>query len=142
MQSFDYALKQPLKYATAGDTTEAVSITCTAPTSKHLSLCAVLRQEFTRAVQAFANQSQAATGEADESVEISGKEIMMMLYASTDCDIDKVIASAKELLTSGLAMVDGCEKLTKPLFDKLSIEDAEALIGDYLGNFILSSLLK
>lgn len=137
-----YTLEQPLPYAKAGVMIEGSFIALMAPTSKNMSECAFLKQAFFRALPKTTAAEQAANaGEADES-DITGAGIITIITMSKDVDLAGVLITAKELFTSGVAMVDGEVKLTKPLLDAMSQDDLEAMTGEYMANFILASALR
>jgi hypothetical protein len=147
MESHIYTLKHPIKYANKGDHVEASFIELKAPTTKNLKECGFLKQAF---FQTINSSSKGATiTEADIEVakeqkdeNFSGAEIMMLLSGSSEIKFSAVLATAKELFTSGVAQIDGEEKLTKPISDIMSLEDFEDMTGEYLANFILASSLK
>ena len=39
-------------------------------------------------------------------------------------------------------MIDGEVKVTKPILDEMSNDDLEGMLGEYLANFILRSVLS
>jgi hypothetical protein len=141
-ESISYALKKPISYTSKGQPVEAVSVDLFEPSAKHIQLCGILKQEFHKAAAYFQDKATDSTEQGSDDVDIGAEEVMGMMYGAATCDMNKVFVTAKELLTSGLALVDGEEKLTKVLYDKLDIEDAEGLIGSFLANFTLASLLR
>lgn len=139
----EYELKSgELEYGRGGDLTSSGFITLTAPTSKNLVECAQLKQAFFRALNSQRGESEAEKKEDDPDVEINGELVMNMIAMSSDTELAEVLLTAKKLLTSGVAKVGGEEKLTVPLIDQLSLEDLEGLVGTYLVNFILASVLE
>ena len=67
---------------------------------------------------------------------------MSLITMSTGVELGSVLLTARELFTSGLAMVEGEVKLTKPIMDEMSQDDLEAMTGEYLANFTLASALQ
>lgn len=143
-EPFNYLLVVPIEYAHKGNKETGTFITCSPPTAKIMTECARLKQAFFRALPKDADVTEEIKQQAKEMRDetVSGPEIMAMLSVSNDVDLDKVFVSAKILLTSGVCMVEGQEKLTGPLWDSLSYEDMEALTGDYIANFIVASSLS
>lgn len=134
---FIYRLQRKLPYAKGGQMIEGEFIACTAPSSRNMAECAFLKQAFFRALP------KGEGGEASASeAEITGEGIMMLITISPDVELAQVLITARELLSSGVAMVDGEQKLTKPLIDAMGPDDLEGLAGDYLANFILASALR
>lgn len=136
---FDFELTTNFEYAHKGDMRTAQLIRFAAPTSKNMTECAFLKQAFFRALP---TDDRGADQQAEKKTEISGDEVIMMLAMSEKVDLAKVLISAKMLFTSGVAMVDGEEKLTSPLADKMSQDDLENAAGKYMANFILASALR
>jgi len=71
---------------------------------------------------------------------MKAEDVISMLYMS-DVDMNGVLLSAIELFNSGVALVDGEQRFTKPIIDTLSPDDLELMTGTYLVNFILASAL-
>ena len=139
MAEHDIPLEESFEYSHKGSTEAATFIKITAPSAKQLTHCAELKQAFYRATK-DAPKDEAETGADKEKIE--GSDIMALMYGSDHVEMPKVFLHAKELLTSGVCLVDGEAKLTKPLFDEMSNDDMEVLVGEYLVNFILRSVLK
>jgi len=133
-------LTQPIEYAKGGELEAGTFVTLAAPTSRNMTECATLKQAFFRALPKTGEVEAEDSGQGDAV--INGEAIMTLITMSKDVELGSVLLTAKELLTSGVALVEGEEKLTKPLFDKLSQDDMELLVGEYLANFILASALQ
>ena len=137
-------LIKPFKYTpkNAGEETEAQFITLKEPSVKHLAACSTLKQAFMRVIteEAAAGGGDAAAGK-DPDVDEGAMEdnIMNALYASGE-DIAKLFLTAKELFRE-VALVDGEKKITVPMLDAMCIEDIEKMVGKYMANFILASVL-
>lgn len=138
---FNYELESPFNYAIKGDLQEANFITLLAPSSKHISYCADLKQAFFRALPTDSG-GEKSEGDAKGIDDLDGEAIMMLISMSKDVDLKSVLISARELFSSGLALVDGETKLTKPLIDEMSQDDLENMLGEYYLNFILASWLR
>ena len=54
----------------------------------------------------------------------------------------KILLSAVELFKSGVAYIEGEAKVTRPVLDEMSNDDLEGMLGEYLANFILRSVLN
>ena len=134
-----YQLTQNLPYAQAGEMIEGKSITLTAPTSKNMTECAFLKQAFFRALPKVTAETSPGTADAGE---VTGDGVMALITMSPDVSLSSVLLTARELFASGLALVDGEQRLNKPLLDALSPDDLEAMTGEYMANFILASALQ
>ncbi len=134
-------LKQPFSYAAKGDTEEASFIYLFPPTVKQIDKMAPLKQAFVTAINDLSSDLDSTQEvEAEASGEITGPQIMAMMYRSS-CNMASVFLHAQELFKSGAALVDGEVKLTIPLMEKMSVDDFEKAVGEYLANFTAPSLM-
>lgn len=136
----DFPLTTGVPYAKNGEEVEGVFIKLHAPSAKQLKECTTLKQAFFQAISAFQDREAPKT-ETKDDANIDGEAIISALYMS-DVDMVKVLLNAKELFVSGVALIDGEIKLTRPILDAMSQDDLEAMTGEYMANFILSSVLK
>ena len=135
-------LTTPLKYSANGGFEEANELILKAPSNKHRRQANELKQGFFRALKGSADASGNVETTANASDhETTGDEIVTALMMS-DIDYCKYIETFRELLINGICYVTETEKLTSPLFDKLSLDDTDTLLGEYLANFLLFSQLK
>jgi len=145
MNELHYDLLNDFEYAFKGDMRNASFVTLAAPTVSNMAYVARLKQEFMRAIAGQqANQpSQAAEATpSDDEDMMTGSAIMAML-AMSDIDYASYLGTAKGVFMSpGLAMIDGEEPVKKGTMAKMSIDDLEAMTGEYLKAFILTSVLK
>jgi hypothetical protein len=143
MSEHQYELKHPFEYA--GKTGEMISvgfITITAPTFKQLDKVAPIKQAFTAAIKEVTDDLTPDTAEKADTAggdKIDGAQAMALLYRWSG-DITKVLLYAAQLFKDA-ALVDGEEKLTTPLLNKMHLSDFEGLLGMYLANFIVPSLM-
>lgn len=143
---YDYELQVPFEYHYKGDLQEAQFITLLPPTSKNIADCADLKQAFMRAMHGY-QDSGAAQAAKDSAVDVEsddfgGEGIMMLISMSKDVELKQVLLHGRELFSSGVALVDGETKVTKPILDNIDQDDLEAMIGEYYINFILASWWK
>ena len=138
---FDFPLTSKLEYGHDGNTEVATLIKLTSPTSKNMTHCAILKQAFFRSVADLKNDNT-DLNEATDSEDIDGASLIQIMYMSKGVEMASVLVTARELFTSGVATVDGTVKLTKPLIDSMSQDDLEGMLGEYLANFTLSSVLS
>lgn len=135
-----YELDQPFDYASKGEQCTASFITLQAPTSRNMKECAELKQAFFRALPKTQTQGSQEETAGDDDIDADG--IMLLIAMSQDVELAVVLMVARDLFSSGVALVEGEEKLTKPLLDKMGQDDLEAMTGRYLANFILASALQ
>lgn len=139
---FIYELKTKFEYSFKGEMREASFISLRAPTMKEHNLASKLKQSIYNLIknetQENDTQEKKTEKSTDDDAEITAELILMMMFASNNIDINVVFEQAKELFGSGLALIDGEQKLNNPLVQKMSIDDFQNLIGEYIVNFILA----
>ena len=144
MEEFQFDLDTPFNYAYKGDEQAAEFITLKAPTSRNRSTQAKLKQAFFRALPKDESSRDEIKEESsqDSSDELTGAQIMTLIAMSKDVELGEVIIIATEIFTSGVALVEGEEKLTRTLLDLMGYDDLERMTGEYMANFIVASLFK
>ena len=144
IKEFDFPLNTKIEYSLEGNTEEATLIKLTSPTSKNMSHCAILKQAFFRAINDLSGDGVDLDDLDDSSSgdEMDSSSIIQIMYMSKSVEMNKILITARELFSSGIARVDGVVNLTKPLIDLMSQDDMEGMLGEYLANFTLSSVLS
>lgn len=141
-----YQLKTPLNYHSRGEEVEASFITLFAPSYKHMDKTVPLKQAFYRAAAAIeggtVEQESTDTDTPDNDAGLTPDMAVAMLYQSNE-DMVKIFLYAAELFKApGIAKIEGSEKMTGAIIEKLSQDDLENMLGTYLVNFILASVLN
>lgn len=140
-------LESPITYQdTQKGDCEATFISMKAPSVSHLAYIAPIRQAFSTALVHVQQQNlkvdENEKDDEDEDQEMSPASVMMMIESSP-VKMEKVIDDFKKLiLKTKLFQLDGEQKFTEGLLEKLSVDDFYNLMGTYLVNFIIASLLK
>lgn len=140
-------LREPFKYAAkdGGDAVDASFVTLCAPNYRQLQHSTPIKQAFSAAIKEIAvtdedrERAKAEQGKGDDG--ITGAQALHLLY-SWSGDAQKILLHAAELFKSGVALVDGEVRVTAPILDKMSGEDFENIVGEYLANFIVPSLMN
>ena len=131
-------LESPIMVAGNGDESEINIISLDPPTGKIAHLCAEIKSAF------FSSITNLPTDGAEEAKkdksEINGKDMISMMYMS-GTDMKKVIITAKEIIKA-VGLLGGEKVVTQPLVDKMSPDDIENCLGEYMANFILKSALR
>jgi len=143
MTEFEYTLKQSFDYAHKGEQYTASTLLCKCPTSKQIDKCARLKQAFYRAAAESAESaSDKQQGDrAARDSDITAQDVLDAICQSS-VDFGEVLSVGISLISSGIVLIDGQEKLTRGLVDKMSLDDLESLIGEYYVNFIVASALQ
>jgi hypothetical protein len=137
-----YTLKTSFGYSSKGDTIDATFLSLSAPNFLQIDKVAPIKQAFVSAISSMKSSLPSELQEVESEGEdeaISAKQCMQVLYASA-VDISKVLQDAQKLLVSGVVLVDGEIRLTRALLEKLTMEDFEGVLGEYIANFIMPSL--
>ncbi len=143
--SFEFELSEPLKYHHSGNEETGNLLVLKAPSLKQNGRRIKLQQTFFQAVQSMRSKNPHLAEQEDEDQqdkEITGPEVLAMLLAS-DADMVSFHEEFEKLMCSGtICMIEDQEKMTKVIWEKLHYDDVDALLGEYMANFIVASVLK
>ncbi len=143
-EEITFKLTKGVKYGNKGNEVEGTFIKLLPPTAKQLKQCVPLKQAFCRAVAYVEDKvsDEKLDNIKDDGVKkkVDGNSIMSAIYMS-DVDMYEVFLHAKELFNSNIALMEGEVKMTKPMLEDMSNDDFENMIGEYMANFIVASLL-
>lgn len=139
---FDFPLSKSIKYAHAGEQLDAKFIQFISPSKKQMEHNIALKEAFFKAIKANQDQTNTKDVEDRDPESITGEEVIALLYMTPGVNMFKVLLSAIELFKSGVAKIDGSEKLTQPIIEMISQEDLEGMTGEYIVNFTIASFLK
>lgn len=138
-KSIAFTLDSPFEYAFKGEQRKAEFITLYPPTMKQHSQAAALKQSIirivTESVREIGDQDDTSIDEDDE---ITSKMVIATIYGSKCVDAGVVWGQVKALLKESLAFIDGEQKLTTPLMEKMNPDDFENMAGTYIANFTLA----
>jgi len=139
--SKEIELKHSFKYHYNNDEVEAKFITIAPFTMKQMHHVAPVKEIVMKALSKLAQsvdtsevEVKAAQKDA-EDIDSSGL-IMVIAMNCGEGDLGRLYLYMKKLLTSGVAYIDGSEKLTGTYIDDLNPSDFENICGEYIGNFI------
>lgn len=146
---FNFRLEQPIKYHKSGEVVETFELVLRAPSKKTRKPAIKLKKGFFSALNyhqqnsdVTEEQKAAAKKSLKEDDNMSGQEVMMMLYMS-DVDMEKIDDAFTSLLLSpGICKIDDEIDLTDAILDTMSDEDLDRLLGDYLANFFIGSIMQ
>jgi len=121
-----------------GDEEAIDFITLDPPTGKIAGLCANIKSAFFSSISKLPTDG-AEEGKKDKS-EITGKDMMQMMYMS-GIDMEKVTITAKEIIKA-VGLLGGEKVVNQTIVDRMSPDDIESCLGEYMANFILKSALQ
>lgn len=155
--SFTHELKIPIDIASAGKMVRAVSLEVKAPTNQVMSDVNIIDFEFSKARKNAMKDSSASikelTPEQIETFQRVSKEQVkteepnpldvvkeMVMFGA---DMDRCMFALQNILTAGnkekpMCIID-VEKMTKPVFQELSIVDTKTILGLYVISFLDTS---
>lgn len=135
----EFVLDRPIDFAASGELAKGKLLILKAPSARNQKERIRLQQGFFQAISSLKNDGEAKKDAG--AGEIKGSEILALMLSSS-VDMVAYHDDFKRLITSGVCLVEGTEPLTVPLYDKLSLDDLDRMLGDYLAGFILSSVLR
>lgn len=140
---FQFPVTSPFQIAAKGNVEDATFITFHAPTAKVIGECSSLKQAFFRAFTESGERNTSSETQADPDVEIFGHDVIDLLASSSNVDMPDVMDIAKKLfMAPGIALVNGEIKFGTAVVDRMSAEDFQNAVGEYLVFFVLASSLK
>lgn len=152
-KEFEFILKESdLKYQPqgAGEFIKAKKLLLKAPTMRQERTADILSQCLMQAfksnldianVSRETNQKQSETKDTQYGNEISSKDIKTMLFMSSK-NISEVKEALRELLFDGTCLIDGVLPMRADHYQHMAYVEANELMGEYIANFLLSSLLS
>ena len=96
-----------------------------------------LKQMFFRALP---KDGEPDGKQPDENPDIKGRDILFLI-AQSEADYTDFIEVGRSLVCDKVGKVDDVEFFTTVMADKLDINVLEAMIGDYVANFIVKSAM-
>jgi len=144
----EYCLESPIKYTPDGSGTQAdgFKLILKAPSGKNIAKRAILKQQLMIAFQWMQAQRQQTTQDAkpqsdtkmtDDDIKALGEGLSLAIYVAPGVDIERILGEFAELLIQGACSVEGEKDLTRSLFEKIPLDDVDAMLGQYLANFIM-----
>lgn len=139
---FNYTLLVPFKIAqSSGEFADTEFITLKAPTAKVIAETSALKQAFFRASQETGDDAESK--DVEVTPDIHGHDVISLLSISSTVDMPEIMEIAKKLfMAPGIAMVGGDTKFKQEMFSRMSVDDFETMLGEYLVRFVLASSLK
>ncbi len=145
-----FNLTTPILYAAGnGNQEEAHTLIMKEPTARNMTERAVLKQQFMTIVEWIQTQANPDTQTVkedipDEDMEAEKEEfataVSQAIYMAPGVDYKPLLGSFRSLMVEAkCCSVEDERPLTSSLWDKLSPEDIDLMIGCYLVNFLLPS---
>lgn len=142
VNEFEYTLLKPITIHKDGGMAESTKLLLKAPSNKHRYNLIKLKQGFMRAIMSMQNTRKVSDKKDNAEEAKFDAKIIIMLLLGSDIDFSEYLNSFKDLICSELCLVDGVVQLNQMLFDQLSDNDCELLMGRYIETFLLSSWMS
>lgn len=142
-KEYEVELSTPISVAIEGQAVEAKMVLLRSPSAKNRNAASKIKRLCTQAITSLAKESDGENKKDATDEETTSSDVINALAASTgtsDDMFEQLFTLFHRLLTNGCGEVEGY-KFTGAMFDELDYEDLENLFGEYVKNFLLSSLL-
>ena len=135
----EHILKHSFQYSHNGDLVEAKVISMSGPGYEQLANHTIVEQAFLQAVSEVSKGVEAKEADKSGDSDISASDAIKLMLGWSG-DVNKVYVACQEIFRA-IALIDGEEPLTVPLLKKMHLEDYKLLVGGYIANFIMPSLM-
>jgi len=132
----NYELKTSFKYAKGGDNEDATFLDISSPSNKVIKHVTLIEKQLFKAINNVAKETDEQRGSKDEKVR--GEDLIMAL-ASGDANLEKCYEAFKQILTASCS-INGDDKFKVEHFERMSYADTKCLLGEYISNFLFTSL--
>lgn len=138
-----YNLEDSFEYAFQGESKTAGFISLSKPIMKQHFEAAQLQQSIMKMIRKEYSDGDGDDVKKEEAADLNGdavtsEMILTLMFCTDSVNINTMFEQAKTLFKSGVALIDGEQKLTSSLIYKMSIDDFQNLTGEYIVNFILA----
>jgi hypothetical protein len=149
LKQIEVKLNDPLTIGVNGTQSECDTVLLTGPSSKQRKAASRLKRLIVSTMTSESRNSgekPKVDDKPEESTKIDWDDIVNLLSASTSDDEELVDKAYKYLLKligeeGGGGSISGMP-ITDDIFDRFSFDDVERLLGEYVANFLMSSLTQ
>lgn len=138
-------LSRPVKFTPdgSGEQVDGDFVTLREPTcaARELEICAYFKQAFFQASASLVGAASGQSGSTTKGDDIKGSDLVYMMYASSATDMPKALEKAKELFKIVGKIADK-KLLTDSMLSSMAQDDIDKLLGEFLVNFTLRSVLS
>ena len=141
-KEFTFLLEDEIQYSKDGEFVKTKKLLLIAPSNKQRRDVIRLQQSFMQAIKSSMNSfSDSKAKKTTGNETLKGDEIIAMLLMS-EIDICAMLDSFRDLLLSGSCLLDGKVDFKEIHFDEISINDSQKLMGEFIANFLLPSVIQ
>lgn len=140
MKTFDFTLQTPIEYHDKGEKKESTLLTLSAPNVKARKNAARLKQGIMRAINGIEVKGEIDQKKSKE--DIKPNEVLALIQMS-NVEYDEYIDTFIKLLGCGICKIEDSIVMTNTIAESIEdFEDIERLMGEYLVNFLIGSLVS
>lgn len=145
-KEFEFQLTTPIEFhaANGGSIQQGTVLFVQAPSTRQIKEVAKLRQALSRALIEKANEQRG--GDAAKNDEFQDEESasagMLMILSASDCDFVELLDCFRRILVSDCCKINNEVIFRDSLFNKMSEADFTNLLGRYIYNFFMLSLMS
>lgn len=147
-----FDLTVPIEYHNKGNIEQAYTVTMQAPSNRVKRQSYQLRQGYKRAMKSlmkdFAGskvmdgQNDKLEGDLSRGDEVMTPQEIVEFFQMSDVDYADFMDIFRSLITNKVATIAEGVYLNSVMFDAISMDDADLMMGEYLSNFLLSASTK
>lgn len=146
LKEFEFTLSEPVNIHKGGQNIQVNKILLKSPNSKQQLKRILIKEAIIKAFAANERANISAENKSKNNVEISKEEeveaVIGLLYAYLHCEkINDVLEAFKYLLKDGCGIFEDKATVTDYYLEQMD-DDIEAMLGEYIVNFILQSRTK
>jgi len=139
---FTYKLINPVKFANNGKQDEIDYLVLSSPSANQLQHSRQLKQFIMRGIIEVSSKQSTDNNDDEKKGKINSEIVLLMIYGSS-IDVNEYFNSFKRLLKTGIAKINGTDiELIPDLYDKLCGDDIDNILGEYVENFLIPSIMK
>lgn len=147
-KEFEFVLQDTLIYSHDGKAgITAKKLLLRAPSTRLLSLASklssIVMAALMKARENYKGEDNSKTN-TEQGSDIDGQSIYMLVSGSIESKQMSVFIDTFQdlILSENICLVDGKEQLTLDLFNSLDSRETLRLLGDYIANFLLPSIMN
>ena len=136
IEGFDFQNTKAQKLETAQ------TLTMIAPSMNNRSYRTILQQSLMRAISDLQSRQNLNQSEEKQSQDALTGAMIFSILSTSSINLEDCYNAFEKLLIGGLCKINSSVNLTADLFKKISLDDIECMLGEYIANFLIPSGMK
>lgn len=151
IKEIEIELSEPISFHKGGEISTSNLLLIKAPTNMHRYKLLKLKQGFMSAMtEATAKSPKPSdselkvvqdTSDSDNKSSVFDAATIKNILLMSSLDLEAYFKVLKDILCQDSCYIDGTIRMTDMLFESLSLEDSELVLGKYLESFLLTTWL-